>query len=74
MSYKMLKAVEPSLEPPEDEVICFCSKCGGEIYKGETFGEEECGKFLCSDCIDDMLTEMPLEMRFSIMGYKVKRG
>lgn len=64
MAYTFLTAPEPS----EDEVICYCHKCGGEIYRGETYGEEN-GKCLCPDCIDEVFTEMPPEMKFSLMGY-----
>ena len=24
---------EPSLEPPDDHIVCFCGECKGEIYR-----------------------------------------
>lgn len=66
MGYKFVEIPEPE----EPKVVCYCAKCKGEIFEGETYGAEP-GKHICPDCINAIFTEMPLEMRFTLMGYEV---
>lgn len=42
------------IDKPQDEPVCLCRNCGGEMYEGEfgwDFGSEG---IWCDDCVDTM--------------------
>jgi hypothetical protein len=58
-----------SIEPKEDVVVATCSKCQGEIYLYNEYGEDEEGKIICHHCIETMWDTRSLAEKFEIFGY-----
>lgn len=48
---------EPSLDPPDPIIVCYCSKCKSEIYQGEPTAFED-GKRMCKDCYERRVKEL----------------
>lgn len=53
---------EQSLDPPDPEIVGYCSKCKGEIYQDEPTVYED-GKRMCVDCfrsrVEKILKDSP---------------
>lgn len=53
----------------QDDVVCWCCRCGGEVYADETMYVWE-GKRICSDCFRGVVksrVEMaPTEVAFAL--------
>ena len=58
------------LEPPEDDVVCMCSRCCGEIYRGEDWCEDEHGA-VCCDCLDEEWKSLDMWAKSQVMGYEL---
>ena len=58
---------EPPLEPPEEEILCRCGICDGEIYPGEIYGLGEEGA-VCTDCLEESWRSLSVSERFLCMG------
>mgnify|MGYP003571256829 CR=1 FL=1 len=59
---------EPRTEPEEEKEWGHCSKCGGEIWPGETVGVLPEGGFICSDCVDDEWGKLDTGTKLSLLG------
>lgn len=59
---------EPPVEPPEDKVICRCSRCGGEIYEGETYGEGQRGP-VCTECLESQWQSLTMREKYESLGF-----
>lgn len=60
---------EPTVEPPEPEVVARCCECGGDIYSGETCAcAVRCDGFICQYCIDDMWRDQTLDEKIELLG------
>lgn len=58
---------EPPMEPPEEEVLCRCGICDGEIYRGEIYGLGDKGA-VCTDCLEESWHSLSEFERFQRMG------
>jgi len=47
--------LSPLRDIPQDEPACYCERCGGEVYFGETTYAWQ-DKKLCSDCFKSVVT------------------
>ena len=52
MAFKLLP---PLRDAQQDEPVCHCKRCGGEVYSGETVYTWE-NKKICSDCFNAVVT------------------
>ena len=50
----MNKVRVPLRDIQQEEPVCSCEGCGGEIYRGETIFEWQ-GKWVCVDCFQSEL-------------------
>ena len=57
------------LEPKEDVIVAVCHKCHGDIYLHEEYGEDDDGKAICKDCIEDKWRDLTLLEKLDVFGY-----
>ena len=65
----MIKLDISNLEPKAPVVVAVCSKCKGEIYLYEEYGEDREGKVICSDCVEDEWKNLSLAEKLDVFGY-----
>ena len=46
---------DPIRDMQQDEPVCYCKRCGGEVYSGETVFTWQ-DKEICPDCFKSMVT------------------
>ena len=64
---------EPSLDPPEPEIVGHCPVCGEEIYKGNTVRIDELhGLKIHPECMFEYITsELGKDLIVDLLGYEV---
>lgn len=56
----------------ELKVITTCARCGGEIYDCEQYyAEDEQGRAICTDCVEDELNRLSIEEKIKLLGYDI---
>lgn len=63
---------EPSLDPPADKVLCYCGRCLGEIYDGESYGIDGNGKCVCIDCAENEFNGLTSDEKFIALSMEVR--
>ena len=61
-------------DPLYDGEICRCSRCGQEIYDSDGwYGEDEAGRAICYDCVDEEYHKLSRAERIITMGFDAIR-
>ncbi len=59
-------------EPREQKPARICSRCGGDIWAWEVFGEDGGGEPICTDCADEEWRSLTDGERLELMGYEAR--
>lgn len=53
----------------DGDTVCCCSRCKGEIYDNEVWGEDELCRPVCIDCLEEEWKELSASEKFERLGY-----
>lgn len=70
------KSLEPrqGQDPLYDGEVCVCSRCNQPIYDNDMwYGEDEDGRAICYDCVDEEYHKLSRAERIITMGFDAVR-